>query len=414
MSDIYGRMLKEQQALKQLVDPLYGQHQLPYSLDDAYKQLGIGAETIRFMQEDEERRRILAGIGDIKTFTDIAEEAERQRKIWEGPLRETRLTDFRAQFDLGYSSDAATQAIRTFENSFRLPGINEVDQLARYAMGAESLAKKMLDGINGNSIIQAAMAGMQNPWMSIEHAEKSASGLASILALGHGLDEQAPFNAGFSDVLRPSLGDWRDVASFPEELFQNPILRVGVYHERGFDPALTDFTIPAFDECLWRAGLSPRPSTNKKANGEQDEHKNGLVHSLQAFKILQHFEVAIRKFIVRVMSTSYGTEWARQGLPNGMLESWKAKQETAIKAGQQGQALIDYADFTDYRKIIERKQNWETIFRTIFVRVEDVRESLQRLHPSRIATMHARPVALEDLLLTQFETKRVLKAIKNA
>lgn len=84
----------------------------------------------------------------------------------------------------------------------------------------------------------------------------------------------------------------------------------------------------------------------------------------------------------------------------------------AVKGGQPEQPLIDYADFADYRQIIERKDNWNTVFKPVFGRAEDVRESFQRLFPVRIATMHARIVTQDDELLLVVETKRVLKAIR--
>lgn len=45
------------------------------------------------------------------------------------------------------------------------------------------------------------------------------------------------------------------------------------------------------------------------------------------------------------------------------------------------------------------------------IRTKDIRESLQRLFPVRIATMHARLTTRDDELLLLVEPKRVLKAI---
>jgi len=98
-------------------------------------------------------------------------------------------------------------------------------------------------------------------------------------------------------------------------------------------------------------------------------------------------------------------------LPSNMLPNWVEKRDKAVAGGQAEQPLIDYADFTDYRLIIERKDNWNTVFKPVFGRLEDVRESFQRLFPVRIATMHARLITQEDQLLLLVETRRVLKAI---
>lgn len=55
--------------------------------------------------------------------------------------------------------------------------------------------------------------------------------------------------------------------------------------------------------------------------------------------------------------------------------------------------------------------NWETVFKGIFGRREDVRESFQRLYPIRNATMHAGILTLDDELFLRVETRRILKAI---
>jgi Swt1-like HEPN len=94
-----------------------------------------------------------------------------------------------------------------------------------------------------------------------------------------------------------------------------------------------------------------------------------------------------------------------------MLEEWREKKEKALKAGQPEFALIQYADFSDYKVIIERADNWAKAFKPVFQRQDDVRESLQRLYPVRIATAHARPITREDALMLVVETTRLLKAI---
>jgi hypothetical protein len=93
-----------------------------------------------------------------------------------------------------------------------------------------------------------------------------------------------------------------------------------------------------------------------------------------------------------------------------MRDQWIRKRETAVARGETARALIDYADFTE--AIIERNDNWQTVFRHVFERQEDVRESFQRLFPVRICTMHARTVTLEDELFLVAETTRLLRVMK--
>ena len=74
------------------------------------------------------------------------------------------------------------------------------------------------------------------------------------------------------------------------------------------------------------------------------------------------------------------------------------------------QPLIAYADFSDYIRIIERKDNWARVFKAIFKRPSDVQESFIRLFPVRNITMHARLITLDDELLLRVETRRLINA----
>jgi hypothetical protein len=56
--------------------------------------------------------------------------------------------------------------------------------------------------------------------------------------------------------------------------------------------------------------------------------------------------------------------------------------------------------------------NWREVFSALFGRQEDVRESLQRLYPIRLSTMHARLITQDDVLLLLVESRRLLKVIR--
>jgi hypothetical protein len=107
------------------------------------------------------------------------------------------------------------------------------------------------------------------------------------------------------------------------------------------------------------------------------------------------------------MKAEFGDDWLRRQLPDGMLEAWESKKASGFEKGDEDQPLIAYADFTDYIKIIERRDNWARVFKAIFKRQSDVQESFIRLFPVRICTMHARLISLDDELLLQVETRRL-------
>ncbi|MGH9810258.1 MAG: Swt1 family HEPN domain-containing protein, partial [Terriglobia bacterium] len=90
---------------------------------------------------------------------------------------------------------------------------------------------------------------------------------------------------------------------------------------------------------------------------------------------------------------------------------WEEKKERARNNGEPDRPLIAYADFTDYAKIITRRDNWKTVFSLIFVSTDSLRESFQRLYPIRLCVMHARIITQDDELYLHVETRRLLKAI---
>ncbi|SRR5260370_41844575 len=112
------------------------------------------------------------------------------------------------------------------------------------------------------------------------------------------------------------------------------------------------------------------------------------------------------------MTRAFGPDWPKHRLPNGVHEKWAEKKKRAVQAGGKEMPLIAYADFTDYERVICKGDNWRVVFTGFFGRMESVRESLQRLYPIRICTMHARPITKDDELLLYVEAKRLRKAFK--
>lgn len=215
-----------------------------------------------------------------------------------------------------------------------------------------------------------------------------------------------------SAALRLDLGDWRDEIAMPTASLRDAAERSRFYAGLGLNRALTDFTPRAFDESLAAAGLADE--TEGPRSGADDTEKAGLARARAAFDRLQRFEREVRRFVDRAMRQAFGDGWIAQGTPAGMKDRWLQKRDTAVARGETEGPLIDYADFTDYKAIIERGDNWQAVFRHVFERPEDVRESFQRLFPVRICTMHARIVTLDDEIYLVSETTRLLRAIRKA
>lgn len=213
-----------------------------------------------------------------------------------------------------------------------------------------------------------------------------------------------------------SLGDWRDTITWPPKIFTDLAARADFYVGLGFNAALTDFPLPAFEQSLDIAGLRrdlppaiegyAPPAPSAEVHEEQ-----GLVRTNAAHDLLQRLERLLRKFIGEEMTRAFGADWPRRRLPNGLYEKWHEKKGKAEQAGAEDRPLIEYADFTDYMLVIGKADNWREVFGPSFVRLESVRESFQRLYPIRLNTMHARLITQDDELLLHVEVKRLVKVV---
>src|SRR5262249_42962061 len=158
--------------------------------------------------------------------------------------------------------------------------------------------------------------------------------------------------------------------------------RTSFYVERGFDPSMTGFPAEAFGEGLDIANLRSDPPPIVRAYGppvpasENDEEEIGLATTNQPQDWLLRMERLLRTFIDEILTAQHGASWPKHRLPNGLHDEWLGKKADAERYGAQTQRLIDYADFTDYVRIITKKDNWP-YFAPFFGRIEDIRESLQ-------------------------------------
>jgi hypothetical protein len=220
-----------------------------------------------------------------------------------------------------------------------------------------------------------------------------------------------PFDENLAGLLRANLGDFRERITWRPEVLADLQVRSDFYASLGFDRALTDFPLPAFEESLQIAGLGSSvipPSTDAL---EIHEEEQGLSRTNAAHNKLQRFERTLRRFIDKQMTRAFGPNWPQHRLPNRMYDEWQERKHIAEQVGAEARPQIEYADFTDYEPLICRRDNWREIFALFFKRPESVRESFQRLYPIRVDTMHARLITHEDKLFLEVEIIRLTKVI---
>ena len=299
---------------------------------------------------------------------------------------------------------------------FRLPRIAEIPKLS-CDFEKSGVVQAIAYSQELQSQIESAMEAMRVPWLDTKNEVSSISGFVELQRIGHALRNLPAFDTGLADRLRVDLGDWRDKITWPPDIFADPLARSTFYTERGFDANLTAFPVSAFNQSASIAGikaplLSDTAHYTNELIGEEDKEKAGFARNNAAHDQLQQLEFHTRKFIDDKMTAAFGENWVKHQIPSDMREEWYDKLQKAKDNGEIEQPLISYADFTDYVRIIMRKDNWG-VFRSTFRRPQLVQESFQRLFPIRICTMHARIITQDDLLYLYAETRRLLSAIGN-
>lgn len=266
--------------------------------------------------------------------------------------------------------------------------------------------------------VRDALAHMKSPWLDLHDITGSISGVVGLRELGQSLAAHQPYDIETSRSVRQALGDWRDFTTSPSRATSPATDREVLYRERGLEPALVRFPTNAFDELTDDAGLTAESNAVFALFDSDlpviDVNQSALQRATFAFQRLLRFEIYLRRFIHDAMTKDFGEDWPRHRLPPNIYNDWMDKQSRAQAKGGDVGLLIDQADFTHYLTIIQRSDNWSTVFKPLFHRKEDVMESLQRLAPLRVHTMHARPMSITnaDLLMLYVETTRIVRAVR--
>jgi hypothetical protein len=300
--------------------------------------------------------------------------------------------------------------VRSLSERYRLPEASRTEELIlRYR---DSALSDVLDRYGDRSgELKNAMDAINTPWLDVLDPSHSVAGLAKLQGIGEMLERLPVFDDAVTKALRADLGDWRDPFDWNDALLNDPAARRDAYVDFGFDPSMTAFPAPAFHQGLEIARLRRDTATLADRYGSpvvltDADHEEAASRTNDAHAMLFRLEFRFRQFIDATMTDSYGPDWPKARVPADVYNNWKDKR--AKDKDSRGR-LIDYADFTDYEKIVCRSDNWRDVFQYCFshAKKESVRESFFRLYPIRLDTMHARPITQDDELLLYVEVKRL-------
>lgn len=327
------------------------------------------------------------------------------------------------QLNLAYlSSDESAgvlDPVRSLAERYRLPEASRTEELIlRYR---DSALSNVLDRYGeGSDALKKAMDAINTPWIDVLDPSHSVAGLAKLQGIGEMLERLPVFDDAVTQALRADLGDWRAPFDWNDALLSDPDARRDAYVDLGFDPSMTAFPAPAFHQGLEIARLRRAPSTLAERYGplivlSDADEEEAASRTNEAHATLFRLEMRLREFINGKMTASYGPDWPKARVPLDVYKNWKEKSAKDKKSRGRILHLIDYADFTDYEKIVCRSDNWAEVFQSCFVcaKKESIRESFFRLYPIRLDTMHARQITQDDELFLYVEVKRLARIFSN-
>jgi len=350
-----------------------------------------------------------ATLESIQTFS------ARQAQLTQNLLKLSELQKNSVDLLSAINASGVTRISVQMQKLFHLPDVAQFANLRKLlSQTSASVALKSFE-LPHLRTIELAKA-MSAPWVRLDFERSSVKTLVDLAALGNAVKQLAPFDETLTSAVRKVLGDWR-TTTIPEYVLNSLAERSKFYEGLGFNPNLTEFPPEAFRDAMRVTKLRPtRPLRPVQRFLTIPETIDELLELLpeymkEAYAVIFTFESNIRQFIDREMRRAFGSGWIQHQVPGEMLDRWQEKHEKASDRNR-GAQLISYADFTDYVQIICRTDNWKTVFQQFFGNKSSVQESFARLFPLRIDTMHARPLANDDILLLYVEVTRLFKAFR--
>jgi len=382
---------------------------------ESFRKSLINSPAMRAIEEQSKRWKELMSSSGVAAMTGSLEMLKVGRIAEEAMANAHQLSSTASSIALNFQ--AMDLAAKRYAELYRSPFQGEFDKIA-------ATARQVFEARNAATTLYQAQfdevrrmaESIHSPWLNSQNALASFQGIQCLSSIGKALREaRHPFEKSATHLLRDQLGDWRHV-HVSKRLALEPFQRSEFYFNQGLNPLLTDYPSTAFDEALdvtkiRPAEIKPGISSYQRPSEFEPDIDEPPIHMVEAYKIIYLFESRIRRFIDEIMTKRYGSNWAKHRVPGDMKNDWEEKRIKALDSGEPERPLICYADFTHYETVIVRKDNWEEVFKAVFRNKESVTESLRRLYPMRIPTMHTRIIISDDMLYLFAETQRILKAI---
>lgn len=134
-----------------------------------------------------------------------------------------------------------------------------------------------------------------------------------------------------------------------------------------------------------------------------------------AYEMLKRLETRLRKCIQTSLE-KVSKNWWKERIPEDVQHRASLRKERNEKQWpwytEKDLPLMSYVDFTDYIKIITRRDNWEQVFRQIFEEKDIILAKLRELEPIRNAIAHVRELSQAQVQKLKLYSEDVISCIE--
>jgi len=139
------------------------------------------------------------------------------------------------------------------------------------------------------------------------------------------------------------------------------------------------------------------------------------VSNINPYDILKDLETKLRDFIQNELK-KIDHKWWQNKIPIDVKDEAerRQKEDEKIWPWQEEKKLdpIHYVNFSEYAKIIRKRDNWRLVFKKMFVDEEIVASKLKELEPIRNDIMHSRTLTKNQSARLKILTEDITKCLK--
>jgi len=127
-----------------------------------------------------------------------------------------------------------------------------------------------------------------------------------------------------------------------------------------------------------------------------------------AYSILYQLENQLRIFIEKKLCEEYKEEFWQKGIPLRVRRNAEQRKEREPNSPL---SLLYYTEFSDLRKIMQKDENWHTIFKKHFTTLEQIISRLDELENIRHTIAHTRLLSNDDFEKLELFYREIMKMI---